>query len=554
MSEQTTDTTTEFSFRDAALSTGKLVGDDAPPGSGGIPRVVRTPYGSQLLVDGAPFLSLGGELHNSSPSSRAYMAPIWDALAEKRVRSVVGAASWQLVEPEEGSFDFTAVDDQVAQARARGIRLVLIWFGSYKNAESSYAPSWVRRDEKRFPRAERDPERLLTGLYPLDGPILSVFSENLVEADARALAQLMRHIKQIDPDHTVIAVQVQNEVGLLGDSRDRSVLAEEAWARQVPTELLHGLASRGSALHRWVKDLWNRNGSRMSGTWAEVFGTDPDADEVFMSWGFSRFVDRVAREGVAEHPLPVYANAWLGPQPGADVPGSYPSGGPVARMIDIWQIGAQSLDFLAPDVYIDDFAGTLAAYSAAGNGIFVPEARPDPGLAFIAIGAHRAMGFHPFGIEDVLDSDELFTAFSELQNMTRVITDAQAAGRIHGFRLVTGEQEEVELGGYTVTISGPFDTRGMFGAGTGEAAEVLTGYGLVLHVADDEFLVLARGASLRFSRADSIAEFDTLTEGKFLDHRWVPGRILNGDERYFMFPKDGLRTVRIELLRRATRS
>jgi beta-galactosidase GanA len=125
--------------------------DDAVPGAGSIPRVVRTPYGSQFLVDGAPFLSLGGELHNSSPSSPAYMAPIWDRLAEKGIRSIVGAASWQLVEPEEGTFDFTAVDDQVAQARARGIRLVLIWFGSYKNAESSYAPGWVRRDQKRFP-------------------------------------------------------------------------------------------------------------------------------------------------------------------------------------------------------------------------------------------------------------------------------------------------------------------------------------------------------------------------------------------------------------------
>src|SRR4051794_13112436 len=253
--------------------------DDAVPGPGSIPRVVRTPYGSQLLVDGAPFLSLGGELHNSSPSSPVYMAPIWDRLAEKDVRSIVGAASWQLVEPEEGTFDFTAVDDQVTQARARGIRLVLIWFGSYKNAESSYAPSWLRRDEKRFPRAERGPERLPT-LLPEDGPILSVFSDNLVEADAHAFAQLMRHLKQIDPDHTVIAVQVQNEVGLLGDSRDRSVLAEEAWASQVPSELLEGLASRGSALLPWVRDLWNRNGSLKSGTWVEVFGAGRDADEV----------------------------------------------------------------------------------------------------------------------------------------------------------------------------------------------------------------------------------------------------------------------------------
>jgi hypothetical protein len=514
------------------------------------PRIVRTPHGSQLVVDGQPFLSLGGELHNSSPSSPAFMGPIWDRLGERGVRSIIGAASWQLVEPEEGLFDFTAVDDQVVQARARGIKLVLIWFGSYKNAESSYAPSWVRRDETRFPRAERDQERLLTGRFSLDGPILSVFGENLVAADARAFAALMRHLRRIDPDYTVVAVQVQNEVGLLGDSRDRSALADAAWEAQVPADLMRGLASLGDALQPWVRDLWQRNGSLPSGTWAEVFGTDPLAEEVFMSWGFARFVDRVARAGIAEHPLPVYTNAWLGPQPNADVPGRYPTGGPVARMINVWQIGAPSLEFLAPDIYIEDFAGTLADYDIAGNAIFVPEARPDPGLAFVAVGAYRAIGFHPFGVDAVLDHDDLFAAFTAMQGMTRVITDAQASGRIHGFRLVTGEQEQVELGGYTVTVSGPIDTRGMFGAGTGEAAAVLVGYGLIIHTGGDEFLVLARGASVRFSRADAIVELDTLTEGLFVDGRWVPGRTLNGDERYWMFPKDRLGTVRIELLRR----
>ena len=520
------------------------------PDLGDIPRVIRTPYGSQLLVDGVPFLSLGGELHNSSPASPAYMAPIWDRLAELGVRSIIGAASWQLVEPEEGSFDFTAVDDQVQQARARGIKLVLIWFGSYKNAESSYAPSWVRRDEKRFPRAERDPQRLLTGQFPIDGPVLSVFSENLVQADAAAFAQLMRHLKETDPAHTVIAIQVQNEVGLLGDSRDRSFLAEQVWTKEVPAELLEGLTSRGSNLLPWLRDLWERNGARTSGTWAEVFGSDRDADEVFMSWGFSRFVGRVAEAGTAEYPLPVYTNAWLGPQANAEVPGTYPSGGPVARMIDVWQIGAPSLDFLAPDIYIDDFAETLAAYDVAGNGIFIPEARPDPGLAFIAVGAYRSMGFHPFGIEDAFESKELFSAFAEMHRMTDVITQAQAQGRIHGFSLAAGERHEVELGGYNITVSGPFDTRGMFGEGTGGAAEVVTGYGLIIHSADDEFFMLARGTFVNFSRTDSTVELDTLTEGEFVENQWIPGRILNGDERYFMFPKDGLRTVRIELLRR----
>jgi hypothetical protein len=516
----------------------------------GIPRVVRTGRTSHLLVDGKPYLSVGGELHNSSPSSHAYMAPIWDRLERNGVPSVIGAASWQLVEPEEGKFDFTAVDDQVEQARARGMRLILIWFGSYKNADSAYAPTWVRRDEKRFPRAERDPERLLSGRFSIDGPVLSVFGEDLLKADARAFAVFMRHLREVDPQHTVIAVQVQNEVGLLGDSRDRSPLAETAWASPVPSELLACLAERADDLHPWVGELWARHGSRTAGTWAEVFGAGSDAEELFMSWAFSRFVGQVADAGIAEYPLPVYTNAWLGPQPNAEEPGQYPTGGPVARMIDIWQIGAPCLAFLSPDIYIEDFAGTLSSYSTAGNPIFVPEARPDAGLLFITIGRFGGIGFHPFGIEDVPDGHDLFDAYAVIREMQGIITRAQATGAIYGFRVETGQEERVSLGGYEILISGPLDTRGMFGEGTGAAAASLIGYGLLIQTAPERFLVVARGASIRFSRPDAIVELDTLTEGTYRDEQWTPGRVLNGDERYYMFPKDKLRTVQIELLRR----
>ena len=516
-----------------------------------LPRIERRGSCSQLIVDGEPFLALGGELHNSSPSSPAYLAPVWDRLAAAGVRSVIGAASWQLVEPEEGVFDFTAVDDQIVQARARGIRLILIWFGSYKNAESSYAPSWVRRDEERFPRAERDEENLMTGRFSLDGPILSVFGEELLRADARAFSALMAHVRDVDPEHTVIAVQVQNEVGLLGDSRDRSALAEAAWSAPVPDVLLAGLAERGDALQPWLRELWRSRGARSSGSWAEVFGEGRAADEVFMAWAFSRFVNHVAADGEREHPLPLFTNAWLGPQPNAAEPGQYPSGGPVARMIDVWQIGAPTLALLAPDIYIEDFAGAVGSFDIADNAILIPEARPEPGLACVAVGARAALGFHVFGIEDVLDRAELFREFQVLQSLSSVITDAQIDGRIHGFRLATGESETVELGGFSLTAAGPIDTRGMFGEGTGDSAAVVTGYGVVIHLGGDEFLVAARGATVRFARPEEIVEWDTLTEGTFVDGQWRPGRTLNGDERYFMFPLDDLRIVRIRLLRRA---
>lgn len=519
--------------------------------SRGIPRIERRGVAQQLIVDGKPYLVLGGELHNSSTSSPAYMAPVWDRLEAAGLRSVIGAATWQIVEPEEGRFDFDAVDDQILQARARGIRLVLLWFGGYKNADSAYAPSWVRRDESRFPRAERDETSPLSGRFSLDGPILSVFSEELVQADAAAFAALMQHIKDVDPDHTVVAVQVQNEVGLLGDSRDRSPLAEAAWRGAVPAELLKGLASRSSDLRPWMRDLWARSGSQLSGTWAEVFGADREAEEVFMSWAFSRYVERVAAAGVDSYPLPVYTNAWLGPQPGAESPGQYPSGGPVSRMHDVWRIGAPTLSLLAPDIYVPDFDGTLEQFADDGNPIFIPEAIPDAGNAFVALGRFKALGFNPFGIEDLPKDHEVFRAFFVLGELTEFITTAQAADRIHGFRISTGEQQRVQIADFDVTITGARDTYGLFGTGTGAAADKLVGYGLILQTGDDEFMVVARHVSVAFSRTDSIVEVDALHEGTYTNGEWMPLRVLNGDERYFAFQSNDLRVVRYSLLRRS---
>jgi len=518
-----------------------------------LPHVQRNGDAIQLIVDGAPYLALAGELHNSSPSSPAYMAPIWDRLARNHVRTVIGAASWELVEPEEGRFDFTAVDDEIRQARAHKMRLIMIWFGAYKNAESTYAPSWVRRDERRFARAQRDPDAKPRGMAAYFGPnpTLNVFSEAVLQSDALAFAALMRHIKTVDRQQTVIMMQVENEVGLRGDSRDRSSLADQAWAQQVPVTLMRYLREHRSVLRPSLVGTWERHGFRESGTWAEVFGTDRDAEEIFMAWSFGRYVDRVAQAGAAEYPLPMYANAWLGPVPGSPLPGDYPSGGPVARMMDIWKAAAPSLTLLAPDIYIDDFDGTLSEFQRPDNPIFIPEARFDAGNLFLALGRHDAIAFSPFGIEDGVDDDAIFQAYRLLNEMTGPITTAQAAGHIRGIRITEGTHQQEELGGYDFSFSGAVGTMGAFGAGTGSAAQANTiGYGLLINTGAYQFLIVGRGITVRFSAPGTRAEIDSAQEGVFSEGRWVPGRTLNGDERYFLFPDDSLRIVRITLLRR----
>ncbi|MCE7797076.1 DUF5597 domain-containing protein [Sphingobium sufflavum] len=536
----------------AGLLAGTLLGHTALL-AGPLPHLQQNGRATQLIVDGAPYLVLGGELHNSSPSSPAYMAPIWDRLARNNVRTVIGAASWELVEPQEGRFDFTAVDDQIRQARAKGIRLVLIWFGAYKNAQSTYAPSWVRRDEARFPRVAFDPAAKPRGIgaYLGHNPTLSVFSEALVQADARAFAALMDHIRQVDRNQTVIMMQVENEVGLIGDSRDRSAPAAAAWGQPVPSALIAYLRGHRATLRPAVEQAWGRNGYRDSGTWAEVFGTDNIANEIFMAWGFGTYVDRVTKAGAAKHALPMFTNAWLGPQPGSPEPGDYPSGGPVARMMDVWKAAAPSLALLAPDIYINDFAGTLAEFKRPDNPIFIPEAKPDTGNLFVALGSYDAIAFSPFGIEDVPEGGDLYRAYGLLNEMTGTIASAQAEGRIGGFKIAGGKQQQIQLGGYDINLTGPMSTLGAFGAGTGTEEKGKTeGYGLVINSAPDQFLIVGRGISATFAAPGVKVEVDSAQEGLFRKDQWVPGRTMNGDERFFLFPKDDLRIIRLTLLKR----
>ena len=521
----------------------------APALSQELPHLQRNGKAIQLMVDGKPYIGLGGELHNSAPSSPAYMAPIWDKLEKNGVDTVVGVASWEQVEPVEGQYDFAAVDDQIAQAKAHNIKLVMIWFGAYKNGTSTYAPHWVRADEERFPRAERDPDFKST--RPLrEDPVLSVFSDELAESDAKAFAALMAHIESVDTDQTVIMVQVQNEVGLLHESRDRSPTADAAWGEQVPAALIDYITENRENLRPELLAPWARHGSLTEGTWAEVFGSDNLAEEIFMTWGFADYIERVAKAGSAEYGLPMYANAWLGPQLGAPNPGDYPTGGPVARMMDVYKAAAPTLVLLAPDIYVTDFEGTLVDFKRDDNPIFIPEARFDAGNLFVALGKYDAIMFAPFGIEDK-DDDQVFQAYHFLDDMTDMIATAQQDGTIYGFRIPAGGGDTHEMAGYDLQITQNRGQQGAFGTGTATADETGTeGYGFVINTGPDEFLLVGRAFAVNFAKDGSDVEVSFAQEGVFEDGEWVPGRIFNGDERRRLIPPDSLRAVKVRLLTR----
>ena len=481
------------------------------------PHLEKRGATTQLIVDGKPFLILGGELHNSSSSSLDYMKSIWPQLAAMHLNTVVTPLSWELIEPTEGKYDFSLVDGLLDQARQEHMRVVFLWLASWKNGMSSYAPVWVKEDTKRFPRVEEN---------GAPAEILSPLGEATQEADARAFAATMQHIKDVDGrDHTVLMMQVENEVGVLGDTRDHSDAANRAFASAVPAELTRSLQAHRDALYPALRALWDANGDKTSGTWAEVFGDTDRADEAFMAWHYARFIQAVTARGKAAYGIPMYVNTWLA---GDDTtPGNYPSGGPEPWVVDLWKAAGSAIDVYSPDLYDPNFALWCQRYHREGNPLFMPETRGGSAGAanvFYALGEQAGFGFAPFGIDSEMDpKGELAASFGLLAKLSPLIAEHQADGTIHGF-LLDREHPSVDftMSGYTLRV-----TRDEIFGG-----RVDSGYGLIWASGPDEFMGAGKGFRVSFiPRLGKDVGIAAVDEGDFGDgEQWIPGRRLNGDE------------------------
>jgi hypothetical protein len=315
-----------------------------------IPHLEKQGTATQLIVDGKPFLVLGAELNNSSASSMEYMRPLWPKIAATNLNTVLATVSWELMEPEEGQFDFSLVDGLIQDARRYNLRLILLWFGSWKNGKSTYQPVWVKTNQQRFPLIQDETGKGL--------PTLSTLSDANRDADSQAFAALMKHIREVDGEaHTVIMIQVENEVGVLGPSRDHSRIADSAFAASVPKEFMEYLQKHKDTLIPELHKRWEASGFKTAGSWEEVFGAGMETDELFMAWNYARYVGHVAAAGKAEYPLPMFVNTWLRQgsfKPNEDKPGGFPSGGPLPEVMDAWRAGGPAIDILAPDVHVPE--------------------------------------------------------------------------------------------------------------------------------------------------------------------------------------------------------
>ena len=495
----------------------------AKAGASDAPRLERRGAATQLIVDGRPFLVLGGELHNSSSSSIAYMAPLWPRLAAMHLNTVLAPVAWETIEPAEGTFDFSVVDGLLQGARENHLRLAILWFGSWKNTYSSYVPAWVKRDQSRFPRVQTSDGRGTERLSP--------FCAACRDADAKAFARLMQRLREADGDqHTVLFVQVENEVGVIPQSRDHSPAAEAAFTASVPQPVTRYLTEHRASLDPTLRAAWEGAGGKTAGSWRQVFGDGPLTDDLFMASAYAAYIERVAAAGKAAYALPLYTNAAL-IRPNYE-PGQYNSGGPLPHSIDLWKAGAPSLDFLSPDIYFNAFAFWAGAYARPGNPLFIPETaggRTGAANALYAFGQLRAIGFSPFGIDGGTDDKALGDTYATLDRLAPLILRKQSEGRIAAVVVESDEQRgggRVRIGDYTATI-----VRAA-GSASGAPSRISA---LFLQTGPDEFLVAGGGdGQITFSSdtpglpivgIESIDEQFVQADGGF-----VAGRRLNGDE------------------------
>ena len=507
-----------------------------------IPHLRKQGTATQLIVDGKPFLALSGELSNSTATSVEYMKLVWPRLVASKINTVLAGVSWNQIEPQEGKYDFSVLDGVIQGARTHHMRLMLLWFGTGKNGLSSYAPDWVKKADERFPRAQ------MAGGKSIE--LLTPFSDVNRDADIKVFTALMRHIKAVDgQQHTVIAIQVENEVGMNGDTRDRSPVADKAYAGPVPKELLDYMQQHKDTLIPEFRQVWEATGSKTNGTWEEVFGKGVATDEIFMAWQYARYIGRVVDAGKAEYPIPMNVNAALprtstiadlaakGREPGR-AGNIFAIGGPMDDLMDVWRAGAPRIDFFSPDVYSDrDFVTWCARYSRSGNPLFIPETRNNmEAKAMYMFGRHDAVGLSWMGVERAPTPDvEMVRGFDLIAQLAPLIAKHQGKGTMSAVLLGADDPpKKIQVGNYTMEVT-RMRPRVAPGAPPGTPPPPPPGFAGAIFIAagPDEYYAAGTEVSVVISPntpGPEHAGIGTVEEGVFVDGRWVPSRQLAGDE------------------------
>lgn len=545
-----------------------------------------------FTADGKPFLALTGEVHNSSSTDPERMEGIWEKAEYLHLNTLALPVSWDLLEEKEGYYDFSMADVLIRQARSHHMHIIFLWFGSFKNAQSTYAPEWVKRDLMRFPRAEIQKGRrkiVLHDFYDMEYSSLSVFSRETLRKDREAFAAFMEHLRESDAeDRTVLMVQVENETGIMGAAREHSARADRKYAEGIPGEFMKRLRCCVESwiservkpgcpdncrpdyyekwehwlheIRRYFKEL--EAGTDVFGTknpawcaWDMIFGDD--AEEAFQAYYTASFVNAVAAGGKKVYGLPMAVNAWLSQ---GGTAGKYPSGGPVAHMLPVWEAAAPEIDVVAPDIYVKDFGRVCEEYRTEKNPLCVLETATHSHLAprmLYAVGHFHAFCFGPFAFEDMgkpfdakaaalfgvdttdpllampQDMEVFRTVAGVLGSMGEMTLEAFSTDRLQAVIAESPDGAEYVPGQSKCMRFGTVKFTAVFSDSEGAA--------LILQKGDEEFFLFAMHCQIVLSSVDPVndsVELLRVEEGTFENMRWIPGRKLNGDETAELIFKD----------------
>ena len=480
---------------------------------------------ARLMVQGKPFFSLGGQTHNSSSYTVDKMARSWNSVKALGGNTVATPVPWDAFEPVEGQFNEKFVTDLIDEARKQGLKLTFLWFATWKNGTMEYSPAWVKRDTARFQRV-----LLKDGLAIHQ---LSAHSKENWEADKRAFCKLLQVIRDYDQDEqTVIAVQVENEAGILGGTRrDFSPLGQAAYEADVPAHLIQYAKDHPCSL---LAEKWQAAGGKETGSWGEVFGRY--GAEALTAHAIASYIDGIAAAGKEVYDIFLYTNVWLDGGSrgmGTNMAGiDWPAGCAVIGNLDIYYATCQALDTIAPDNYkLDLFRHkeVTDAYAHPENGfpLFVPESSPanmNAGQMFYAVAEKGAIGYHIFGCESCLEDDgetlrplavPMMHTMKMLTAATPLIFQYQGTEDIHSLVQMVGEREQVLeklKGGWraavTYAVSGDgwpsmdfrhWDAIREEGKGVDDT-QVEKGRAMIFQVNDNEFYVIGHKARITFNQ------------------------------------------------------
>ena len=492
-----------------------------------LPRFVQKDGRWAFMVDGAPYLMLNDQVNNSS-GWPAMLPKVWPAIDRLHANTVEIPVYWEQLEPVQGKFDFSVVDALLAGARQHKVHLVLLWFGTWKNGKMHYTPEWVKRDPVKYPR--------VTTATGTPDDTMSPFGAATLEADKTAFVALMKHLKATDPRHTVLMLQVENEINAYGSRRDYCPEATKLFEGQVPADFATAMKVK-------------------PGTWTEAFGAE--AENTFQTWSIARYIEQIAKAGKAAYGLPLHLNHSLENPLATPRPGRLEWSAMTDHVLDIWKATAPSLDTVAPDIYMPQYAQyekIVKTYARKDNALFIPESGNSEQYArypFMALG-YGAIGWSMFGIDltgyvnaplgAAQIDDKLIDGFALdyelLGSMDREIAQLNFEGKVQAVcEDPAVRSQTLVFGPWPATVGYGQPQFGGGGRGGGAAATPNpdpTGRALIAQLGPDEFLITGVSARVDFRLTDATGgkhrAYIRVEEGSYVDGKWKMARIWNGDQ------------------------